>query len=40
MPAMAKNIQLHVAAGLGLVVAYVIAIVGEHLISNPPFFLR
>jgi 1,4-dihydroxy-2-naphthoate octaprenyltransferase len=40
MPAMAKNIQLHVASGLGLVVGYVIAIVAEHLISNPPFFLR
>jgi 1,4-dihydroxy-2-naphthoate octaprenyltransferase len=40
MPAMAKNIQLHVASGLGLVLGYVIAIVAEHLISNPPFFLR
>ena len=40
MPAMAKNIQLHVAAGLGLTVGYVIAIVAEHLLTNPPFFLR
>jgi 1,4-dihydroxy-2-naphthoate polyprenyltransferase len=40
MPAMAKNIQLHVAAGLGLVFGYVIAIVADHLLSNPPFFLR
>ena len=40
MPAMAKNIQLHVAAGLGLVLGYVIAIVADHLVANPPFFLR
>jgi 1,4-dihydroxy-2-naphthoate polyprenyltransferase len=40
MPAMAKNIQLHVAAGLGLVVGYVIAIIADHLAGNPPFFLR
>jgi 1,4-dihydroxy-2-naphthoate octaprenyltransferase len=40
MPAMARNIQLHVAAGLGLVAGYVIAIVADHLIEGPPFFLR
>jgi len=40
MPAMAKNIQLHVAAGLGLVVGYVMAIVATHLMNAPPFFLR
>ena len=40
MPAMGTNIQLHVLAGLGLIVGYVIAIVAEHLIHSPPFFLR
>jgi 1,4-dihydroxy-2-naphthoate octaprenyltransferase len=40
MPAMAKNIQLHVFAGMGLIVGYVIAIIADHLITNPPFFLR
>jgi 1,4-dihydroxy-2-naphthoate octaprenyltransferase len=40
MPAMAKNIQLHLAAGLGLTLGYAIAIVAQHLVSNPPFFLR
>jgi hypothetical protein len=38
-PAMARNIQLHVAAGLGLVAGYVIAIVAGHLMDSPPFFL-
>jgi 1,4-dihydroxy-2-naphthoate polyprenyltransferase len=40
MPAMAKNIQLHVTAGLGLIAGYVIAIIAGHLSNSPPFFLR
>jgi 1,4-dihydroxy-2-naphthoate polyprenyltransferase len=39
MPAMAKNIQLHLAAGLLLVAGYVIAIVADAALDDPPFFL-
>ena len=39
MPAMAKNIQLHLVTGLLLVVGYVIAIVADRTIDNPPWFL-
>ena len=39
MPAMGKNIQLHLVTGLLLIVGYVIAIVGDHAFTNPPFFL-
>jgi 1,4-dihydroxy-2-naphthoate polyprenyltransferase len=39
MPAMAKNIQLHVVAGLLLVAGYVIAIVADAAFDDPPFFL-
>jgi 1,4-dihydroxy-2-naphthoate octaprenyltransferase len=40
MPAMGKNIQLHLVAGLLLIVGYVIAIVADAVFSNPPFFLQ
>ena len=40
MPAMAKNVQLHMAAGLLLVVGYVIAIIADHNMASPPFFLQ
>jgi 1,4-dihydroxy-2-naphthoate octaprenyltransferase len=40
MPAMAKNIQLHLAAGLLLTLGYVVAIVASHISSSPPVFLR
>jgi 1,4-dihydroxy-2-naphthoate octaprenyltransferase len=39
MPAMGKNIQLHLATGVLLVAGYVIAIVADHAFTNPPFFL-
>jgi 1,4-dihydroxy-2-naphthoate octaprenyltransferase len=39
MPAMGKNIQLHLVTGLLLIAGYVIAIVADHALSNPPFFL-
>jgi 1,4-dihydroxy-2-naphthoate octaprenyltransferase len=40
MPAMGKNIQLHLVTGLLLIAGYVIAIVADHALSNPPFFLQ
>jgi len=40
MPAMAKNIQLHLSAGLLLTLGYVVAIVANHISSSPPAFLR
>jgi 1,4-dihydroxy-2-naphthoate octaprenyltransferase len=40
MPRLGKGVQLHMAAGLLLVLGYVIAIVASHNISSPPFFLR
>ena len=39
MPAMAKNIQLHLATGVLLIAGYVIAIVADAAMDNPPFFL-
>jgi 1,4-dihydroxy-2-naphthoate polyprenyltransferase len=39
MPAMGKNIQLHLATGLLLVVGYVIAIVSDAVSDDPPSFL-
>ena len=39
MPAMGKNIQLHLVTGLLLVVGYVIAIVADAAFESPPFFL-
>jgi 1,4-dihydroxy-2-naphthoate octaprenyltransferase len=39
MPAMAKNIQLHLVTGLLLVVGYVISIVVEAAFDDPPSFL-
>jgi hypothetical protein len=40
MPAMAKNIQLHLATGVLLIAGYVIAIVADAVSNAPPFFLR
>jgi 1,4-dihydroxy-2-naphthoate polyprenyltransferase len=40
MPAMGKNIQLHLVTGLLLVVGYVIAIVADAAFDDPPFFLH
>jgi 1,4-dihydroxy-2-naphthoate polyprenyltransferase len=40
MPAMAKNIQLHLATGVLLILGYVIAIVADAAMDEPPFFLR
>ena len=39
MPAMGRNIQLHVATGLLLIAGYVIAIVADAVSSSPPGFL-
>jgi 1,4-dihydroxy-2-naphthoate octaprenyltransferase len=39
MPAMAKNIQLHLATGLLLLVGYLIAIVADGALDDPPSFL-
>jgi 1,4-dihydroxy-2-naphthoate octaprenyltransferase len=39
MPAMARNIQLHLATGALLIVGYVIAIVADTAFDEPPFFL-
>jgi 1,4-dihydroxy-2-naphthoate polyprenyltransferase len=39
MPAMAKNIQLHLATGLLLLVGYLIAIVADGALGDPPSFL-
>jgi hypothetical protein len=39
MPAMAKNIQLHLATGLLLILGYVIAIVADGVLDDPPSFL-
>jgi hypothetical protein len=33
-------VNLHLFAGLLLVVGYVVAIVASHVSSSPPFFLR
>ena len=40
MPVMARNIQLHLAVGMLLIVGYVVAIVAGHLSASPPVFLR
>ena len=39
MPAMGKNIQLHVATGALLILGYVIALVADGVLDDPPFFL-
>ena len=39
MPAMAKNIQLHLATGVLLILGYVIAIIADAAMDDPPFFL-
>jgi 1,4-dihydroxy-2-naphthoate octaprenyltransferase len=39
MPAMAKNIQLHLATGLLLLVGYLTAIVADGALDDPPSFL-
>lgn len=39
MPAMAKNIQLHLATGLLLLVGYLIAIIADGAFDDPPSFL-
>ena len=39
MPAMGKNIQLHLVTGLLLVAGYVIAIVADAALDDPPSFL-
>ena len=39
MPAMATNIQLHLATGLLLILGYVIAIVADGVFDDPPSFL-
>jgi 1,4-dihydroxy-2-naphthoate octaprenyltransferase len=40
MPRLGKGVQLHMAAGVLLVLGYVIAIVAAHNMASPPFFLR
>jgi len=40
MPKMGKNIQLHVAVGMLLIVGYVIALIAAHISASPPVFLR
>jgi 1,4-dihydroxy-2-naphthoate polyprenyltransferase len=39
MPAMAKNIQLHLATGMLLIAGYVIALIADAAAVDPPFFL-
>ncbi|MDP8911888.1 MAG: prenyltransferase [Actinomycetota bacterium] len=39
MPAMARNIQLHLVTGLLLIAGYVVAIVADAALDDPPFFL-
>ena len=39
MPAMAKNIQLHLATGALLIVGYVVALVADGVMDDPPSFL-
>jgi hypothetical protein len=39
MPAMAKNIQLHLLTGVLLIVGYLIAITADAAMEDPPFFL-
>jgi 1,4-dihydroxy-2-naphthoate polyprenyltransferase len=40
MPAMARNIQLHLATGVLLIAGYVIALIADAAAVDPPFFLR
>jgi 1,4-dihydroxy-2-naphthoate polyprenyltransferase len=40
MPFMGKGVQLHLVAGLLLVIGYVVAIVAAHLMASPPAILR
>jgi 1,4-dihydroxy-2-naphthoate polyprenyltransferase len=40
MPVMAKNIQLHGITGALLIAGYVVAIVADRVMSDPPAFLR
>jgi 1,4-dihydroxy-2-naphthoate polyprenyltransferase len=39
MPAMARNIQLHLATGVLLIAGYVIALIADAAAVDPPFFL-
>ena len=39
MPAMGKNIQLHLATGVLLILGYVIALVADGVLDDPPSFL-
>jgi 1,4-dihydroxy-2-naphthoate octaprenyltransferase len=39
MPAMAKNIQLHLATGLLLLAGYLIALIADGTMDDPPSFL-
>jgi 1,4-dihydroxy-2-naphthoate octaprenyltransferase len=39
MPAMGKNIQLHLATGVLLILGYVIALVADGVFDDPPSFL-
>jgi len=39
MPAMGKNIQLHLATGVLLILGYVIALVADGVMDDPPSFL-
>ena len=40
MPAMATNIRLHLSTGLLLVAGYLIALIADGAMDNPPFFLE
>jgi 1,4-dihydroxy-2-naphthoate polyprenyltransferase len=40
MPGMATNIRLHLVTGLLMIAGYVIAIVAQHNMTDPPLFLR
>jgi 1,4-dihydroxy-2-naphthoate octaprenyltransferase len=40
MPFMGKNIQLHAAVGMLLIVGYCVSIAAAHLMNSPPAFLR
>ena len=39
MPAMGKNIQLHLATGVLLILGYVIALIADGVMDDPPSFL-
>jgi len=40
MPFMGTNIKLHSAVGGLLILGYIIAVIGGHAMTHPPFFLR